>query len=365
MRSVRFLSAAMLAAQLNIVAADTFNTLELAERSANIECLDWCITGICFWLVCTPFPPSCSIQTTPQISHNLPDLVAMSYDQPGDMPWTELQATLGEASNAALSTVTQSLLGVEAGGGSYMRNSGALNRTSFLRYKDATVVGNPATAITSKVPWLCKSNVKPLFPYFMSEIDALSWRSGIPDMFTADALIPGKREVGPDIFRTWGGVYPRSGFLHQAIDPRAGAVIAQRAIDIVTRVGQPHIYVPYGHDDFQNMTWGDRNAKSQEECKESGGRWNEDTDNNIRECLIQTSVQRMPGSNEKTDQWQMISPKVDQSCGPFGDPNGWDEGRESEDGRYAWLYWRPYECCIPGPGIYLNSVSIPPVCIKQ
>jgi integrating conjugative element protein (TIGR03756 family) len=42
----------------------------------------------------------------------------------------------------------------------------------------------------------------------------------------------------------WGSVYPRSGFLHQSDDYKAGAVIAQRAGDVTTRYGQPHLYMP-------------------------------------------------------------------------------------------------------------------------
>ncbi len=40
----------------------------------------------------------------------------------------------------------------------------------------------------------------------------------------------------------WGNVYPRQGFLVQPDDFKAAAVMAQRAGDVITRNGQPHVY---------------------------------------------------------------------------------------------------------------------------
>src|SRR3546814_16410577 len=42
----------------------------------------------------------------------------------------------------------------------------------------------------------------------------------------------------------WGNGYPSGGFLHQTDDHKTGAVIAQRAGDVVTRRGQLHVYQP-------------------------------------------------------------------------------------------------------------------------
>ena len=40
----------------------------------------------------------------------------------------------------------------------------------------------------------------------------------------------------------WGSVYPRSGFVMQTADDRAAAVGAQRVADIITRMGESHVY---------------------------------------------------------------------------------------------------------------------------
>ena len=50
--------------------------------------------------------------------------------------------------------------------------------------------------------------------------------------------------------QTWGGVYPRTGWTTQAEEPKAAAINAQRAGDIVTRAGQPHVYVALSDDPY-------------------------------------------------------------------------------------------------------------------
>ena len=67
----------------------------------------------------------------------------------------------------------------------------------------------------------------------------------VPEMAYPEALIPGMREVGArTTMNLWGNVYPRGGFLHQTDDYKSGAVVAQRAGDVVTRRGQIHVYQP-------------------------------------------------------------------------------------------------------------------------
>ena len=90
--------------------------------------------------------------------------------------------------------------------------------------------------------YLCESETTSFYPYFMSSLDALSWRMEIPEMFYPASLIPGMREIGTWPLQTWGGVYPRTGWTTQTEEPKAAAINAQRAGDIVTRNGQPHIY---------------------------------------------------------------------------------------------------------------------------
>ncbi len=82
-------------------------------------------------------------------------------------------------------------------------------------------------------------------PYLLSTLDAVMWRSGLPESFYPEALTPGLREIGSTTGgNMWGNVYPRSGFVTQVDDYKAAAVVAQRAADVVTRTGQIHVYQP-------------------------------------------------------------------------------------------------------------------------
>jgi len=92
-------------------------------------------------------------------------------------------------------------------------------------------------------------------------------------------------------------------------------VTAQRAVDIATRAGQPHLY---------------------------------------------RQVPGIPSSNEQTDRWQMIHPKPELACRTFGRDRNYFEGRENHsgptEGSYGWIYWPLHDCC-PGPGRLIARIS--------
>ncbi|WP_176377048.1 TraU family protein, partial [Escherichia coli] len=113
------------------------------------------------------------------------------------------------------------------------------------RFKYADALGHPATRlIGGMVPgFSCDSPVTPAMPYFLSTLDSLVWRTGMPESLYPEALIPGKREIGSQAEENlWGSVYPRSGFVMQTDDDKAAAVVAQRGADIISRTGEPHVY---------------------------------------------------------------------------------------------------------------------------
>src|SRR5690606_38871247 len=84
--------------------------------------------------------------------------------------------------------------------------------------------------------YTCEGAGTAFMPYLLSTLDTLAWRYNIPEALYPEALIPGRREIGTRTgLNLWGNVYPRGGFLHQADDHKAAAVVAQRAGDIVTR----------------------------------------------------------------------------------------------------------------------------------
>jgi len=321
------------------VLAKDITTADIVESGVNEECINYCIVGICYFLLCTPV--GCTINTSARIDHNLPDLVVTVYDEPEENPWIEYREIMGNAEVAAQEGILSSITGTPVSGGNLI--TAVTDIDNKLRFKEASVVGNPFIEITKNNfsgGYLCPSDASPYTPYFSSSFDYLGWRWGLPDRFNSAALIPGKREIGSRsvsniLGNTWGAVYPRMGTVLQQDDAKAAAVVAQRAVDIVTRDGQPHVYRSL-KDNSEEAT-----IKDQSRAKSSQN-----------------------GSNEKRDLWQMISPKKDQSCLAFGnkDPN-WSAGRNPEGkNQYAWNYWRNYQCCLPAAGAYIGHTPISPIC---
>lgn len=286
------------------------NTAQIIASSLSTDCLQYRIVGICYWLHCGMF--GCSVRTSVRVKHNLPDLVVSAYAAPGDNPWQEV------------AFVGSPIPGVAEEGSD--TNPREANPKTKIRFKNADAIGHPADATFYKFlrgfGYSCSSTVVPLQPYFVSTLDAASWRTGIPESFYPEALTPGMREVG-QTDDLWGNVYPRAGALGQTHDYKTGAVIAQRAADIVTRTGQPHIYLPL-------------TAHSRD------GYW------------PPAPVKENTSGNHG---WQMISPQMTSHCITFPESDSLDTYADklSETGDYAWTLWRPYSCCQRRGQTFLGS----------
>lgn len=294
-------------------ADSSFTSADVAEASASPDCVDWRIRGICLKLKCGFF--GCRIRARPWIEHRIPDLVVSAYNEPGEIPWTEAREVLGRPLAAAVNTALQAAVGVSVGGGQALssrpgRTGEGQASTESLRFREVSVIGNPAILayrqwLAGRFPLLCSTSVEPLVPYFASEADALAWRIGIAEMVYPESWLPGQRTVGQFPMNMWGTVYPRTGSVLQQSDVKAAAVAAQRAVDVASRSGQPHVYIP---------------------------------------------VPGVPESDEQTDHWQMVHPKQDRSCTAFGRDRDYSDERENPDGGgYGWIYWPLHHCC-PGSG---------------
>ncbi|MCP1364624.1 TIGR03756 family integrating conjugative element protein, partial [Halomonas sp. BBD48] len=206
------------------------NTVQIVESSLSTECLDYEVIGICAWLYCTPY--GCTVRTSIRVKHYIPELVVSSYENTGESPWSEVALLSPPIGNAV-------------GGGRTTEEESS--RHSSTRFKNTDAIGHPGGAVfydmLSSFGYSCESDVQPYMPYFLSTLDALAWRSGIPEMAYPEALTPGMREMGTtgDL---WSPIYPRSGFVTQTHDYKVAASTAQRAADVVTRNGQPHVYQP-------------------------------------------------------------------------------------------------------------------------
>ncbi|EAY2466470.1 TIGR03756 family integrating conjugative element protein [Salmonella enterica subsp. enterica] len=295
------------------------NTATIVASSVSPSCISWRVSGICYWLLCTPF--GCTVKTSIKVTHFIPETVVSVYQDKGKNPWTEMALVSG-TSGGVENAISGALAGLSAGGGESVSKVPG-QRSLHTRFKYADAIGHPATSlIGGQIPgYSCNSAATPLLPYFLSTLDTLVWRTGVPELAYPEALIPGKREVGNKASQNmWGNVYPRSGFITQQDDYKAGAVIAQRVADIITRSGQIHVYQPLvGH--------------------RSPGYWPPDpvTEN----------------TGTKNHKWQRLSPALSQSCAVFPDTGG----HVAEDGNYAWALWQPYSCCKRRGQTFLYSTD--------
>jgi len=129
------------------------------------------------------------------------------------------------------------------------------------------------------------------------------------------------REIGGRLtLNLWGSVYPRGGFLHQADDHKAAAVVAQRAGDIVTRRGQLHVYQPLL-------------------ANSRPGYW---------------PAGALKESDASTGKWQELTPRLSNTCAVF--PHG-GFLTQAQQGDYAWALWRPYSCCQRRGQVFLGSTD--------
>lgn len=295
------------------------------------SCHNYCVLGVCFWLVCTF--AGCDVETSIRIGHNNPDVVVSVYDEPGANPFTEARDLYGDTEEST----ADSLVGlyIEAGEG-HRVEGGNPHVDQSLRYKEATAVGHPMASFTdyfASAGYFCPSEAESMVPYFSSGVDALAWRYGLSEMFYLAYFLPGVRVVGEGgIAQQWGPVYPRTGFILQKDYAKASAVVAQRVGSIITQSNQPHVYQELDGNGYER-TW---------------------LPGELRENDASTGV------------WQMAAPEVDEQCYVFGENDvtteRWSAGRTSEDNGYVFNLWRPYECC-QARGAFLFTIDITPVCI--
>lgn len=297
----------------------SLNTAQIVASAVSQSCISWRVSGICYWLLCTPW--GCKVRTSVRVTHYIPEAVVSTYHAPGGNPWTEM-SPVSQASGGIENAVTGALAGLPAGGGDSEQKFEAKRKTN-LQFFYADALGHPATTLIggSILGYSCQSAATPLFPYFLSTLDSVPWRLGVPEALYPEALIPGKREIGSQSKgNMWGNVYPRSGFVTQQDGDKAAAVVAQRVADIMTRTGQPHTYVPLkGH--------------------RQDGYWppGEVTEN----------------TGTKNHKWQRLAPKLSQGCTVFPDASG----PQAQDGNYAWALWQPYSCCKRRGQTFLYSTT--------
>lgn len=325
-------AACLLTVHASALPAETIDTTTIAASALSPSCIAYRPVGVCLWLVCTPF--GCKVRTSVKVGHYNPDLVVSSYNGLAGNPWLEMRSLLAGVETGGAAAVLSALGGPLPdlfGGG--IATDGVPGRPdreqpnhTDLIFKDVDAIGFPLASLAGTLGsgYVCPSQANSFQPYFLSALDAVAWRWSIPEVIYPQSWIPGMREIGQFPLNTWGAVYPRSGFTTQAEDPKAAAVTAQRAGDVVTRTLQPHVYISLG--------------SGQEERK-------------IKDRMMVWMPGALKEGDPGTGQWQMLLPKQSKSCETFGQNDtlagiaSWAGGKGAESGDYAWTLWRPYKCC--------------------
>ena len=288
--------------------AFALNTATITSSALSVDCLEYRVVGICYWLHCTW--TSCSVRTSVKVRHYIPDAVVSSYSNTGENPWTDVRAMSPPNDSA------------QAGGDGTTNHD---NENNLAKFKNADVIGHPGgyvfSQFASRTGYACEGAGTAFMPYLLSTLDTLAWRNNIPEKYYPEARTPGMREIGSRSgANLWGNVYPRGGFLHQSDDYMSAAVVAQRAGDIVTRSNQAHVY--------QSLL-----------ADAEDGYW---------------PASALKESDASTGKWQELTPTLANTCAVF--PHS-DTREQAEQGDYAWALWRPYACCERKGQIFLGSVD--------
>ncbi|WP_430962104.1 TIGR03756 family integrating conjugative element protein [Pseudomonas putida] len=307
-RIPRLTLAALLTSALPFSASAAISSAAILASTTSPTCLEYKVVGICYWLLCTNF--GCKVKTSTKVRHYIPDAVVSAYANTGENPWTEVSSTGAPSASA------------QAG------NDGTTNHNAennITKFKEADVIGHPGAAVFSRFVssfgYSCHGATTPYVPYMLSTLDSLAWRYGVPESVYPEALTPGMRDVGEtQSADMWGSIYPRSGFIHQVEDFKAGAVIAQRAGDITTRSGQPHVYLPML-------------------AQAEPGYW---------------PAGELKEGDARTGKWQQLTPTMSPTCVVFPSP---PPNVDAVDEAYAWALWRPYSCCERKGQTFLGSTD--------
>ena len=317
--------------------AERINTSELVSRttSAFLNCAEFELVGGCFWwrLKCGWRGCKLKVTMTPRIEHYVPDLTVQTYKNVTQTPVKEMDSVLSAAqadyNGGVISVILNALEAPvdELGSGNGSEN-GRFSHSNTTN-NSVDIFGNPAASVIGSVGSFlgitCGTSLTPMYPYYISHLDTLAWRFGIPESLYPESLNPFANLLGDNLFN-FGGIYPRMGSSSNHDELKDSALSAFRSAHFVTRSGESHVYT--------------YPAQSRQVSK---------------------GIHDRPGAITMTSgKWQQISPAAEDSCHymPYDMNINVTDGRNeyrSDDGGYVWNLWRPYSCCAkPGGWRYLT-----------
>lgn len=302
------------------------NTLEIVEQtmSAALSCMNWEIRGICVWMTCSILPPACTFDYSIKVKNYAPELTVQSYDKATREPWTESryvnEMLLADADSSWIKELIEVAMDVDLGGVDIrggVSTPSKKDKKAGLHYKLVDAYGNPAISMFNSLAssfsgLMCKGQATMFMPYFISNLDAISWRWNIPETFYPQSfdVFTTTYDLG-SLANNYGPIYPRHGFITSQDPLKAAVLSAFRAVHFITRSGEPHIYQKLP-DNSRRGYW-------------PAGPLNK--------------------NNSDTGIWQMLYPSRETSCVTFPYGTNPSNSRRSTDNSYIWNFWKSYKCC--------------------
>jgi hypothetical protein len=233
--------------------------------------------------------------------------------------------------------------------------------------------------------YFCPTEVIPILPYYLSQIDTpwwrdfldykalIAWQPFMADMIHWDRIlrcniiadldgiarkafdldeIRGGCVVGANELSMWGTIYPRTGTVIHNNDRKAASVMAERAMDILLDQGEAlRLRMPVTPRDGRTGIWqpifpevGTCSASYRAKLSGYSSMF---TDPAVSISTITRAVEDFAKGNTQPAQ-TMVQDK--------------DPTLDSRTGN-AWNYWRPYSCCMSTRGSHIATTNIPDICL--
>ena len=312
-------------------APDYITSIGIAEKITEhyLDYSHYSVIGACQWLHCKT--GICVTSTTLELDEYLPDLVVTSYNGDGNDPWLEAQETYDTASYATADIATIEMTGQTLTNGRTRMKARAMHEDRQI-IKSVDVIGSPSNLLHFPFPTL-ELDTDAFFPYFQSDLDALSDRSGLAEGIRWETYAP-VNTIGP-IYSHWGYEFPRSMTEKTSNDYKAAVMAALHAADIVTNKNSLHVV---------------------ESTSDSCG----------KNCAVANVIEEMDSDEDDDDQheiWQEVFPNDKHiELGEIDDMVG-DLGADDDaagNGNYVFVVWRHYKGCKQSAGhIIYKTVTVP------
>jgi hypothetical protein len=143
------------------------NTLGVlsATAAAAPSCFSYRVTGVCFFLRCTPF--GCSVETSIRVSHYMPDVLVSTYNDQYIHPWRDVGGVVSGIGDRIGAAILRSP--VDASANTSAKKRGAAEPVTM---KTVDAIGNPAVLINNSGNQLVVPGISELmsFPSTLPEI---------------------------------------------------------------------------------------------------------------------------------------------------------------------------------------------------